>query len=241
MTSLSNLIKREDDFQFDIESFEEEDLGEGMDFSIEEAQNGTLTLPLGEDSLEHPASLNMYDVSRKLERVEREAYEKGFAQGQKDGLALGKTKSDETWRKMRALLEELGLLKKKIMEEAEGEILKLSMTIARKIVKKELTVDHDMVKRSLHHALTFLTDKSFVRILVNPDDMKILESYIPDLIEGKEIEHFELKEDRFIEPGGCILETGFGRINATIESQFTELERELEEAFCTAGEMEDGS
>ncbi|MBW2096762.1 MAG: hypothetical protein JRI80_17990, partial [Deltaproteobacteria bacterium] len=116
-----------------------------------------------------------------------------------------------------------------------------SMTVARKIVKKELTTDPDMVKRSLQHALAFLKDKSFVRILVNPEDMKILEPYLPELTATKKIERFELAEDLSIEPGGCILETGFGRINATVENQFAELETELEEAFRAGGEAKDGS
>jgi flagellar assembly protein FliH len=241
MTSLSNLIKREDDFQFDIESFEEEDLGDGIDFPDAGAPNGTLTLPLGEDPFEHPASLNQYDPRRKLERIEREAYETGFAQGQKDGLALGRTKAEETWKKMHALFEELSLLKAKMLEEAEEEIIKLSMTVARKIVKKELTTDPDTVKRSLQHALAFLKDKSFVRVLVNPEDMKILEPYLPALIATKKVERFELAEDHCIDPGGCILETGFGRINATIENQLAELETELEEAFCAGGEAGNGA
>ncbi|MBW2097136.1 MAG: hypothetical protein JRI80_19960, partial [Deltaproteobacteria bacterium] len=124
---MSNLIKREDDFQFDIESFEEEDLGDGMDFPLQEGPSGTLILPLGEDNRKHPVSLNQYDPSQKLERVERDAYEKGFAQGQKDGLALGKTKAEETWKKMKALFEELSLLKAKVLEEAEEQIIRLSM------------------------------------------------------------------------------------------------------------------
>jgi flagellar assembly protein FliH len=240
MMSLSNLIKRGDDFQFDIESFEEEDLGDGIDFPDGRAPNGMLILPLGEDAFEHPVSLNHYDPSQKLERVERDSYEKGFAQGQKDGLALGRSKAEEIWKKMHALFEELSLLKTKALEEAEEQIIKLSMTVARKIVKKELATDPDTVKRSLQQALAFLKDKSFVRILVNPEEMKVLEPYLPELTATKKIERFELAEDQCVERGGCILETGFGRINATIENQFAELETELEEAFCAGGEAEDG-
>jgi len=239
--SLSNLIKREDDFQFDIELFEEEDLGDGIDFLAEGSPDGTLILPLGEDNFQHPVSLNQYDPRRKLEKVERDAYEKGFAQGQKDGLALGRTKAEETWKKMNALFEDLSLLKAKVLKEAEEQVIQLSTTLARKIVKKELTIDPDTVKRSLQHALAFLKDKSFVRILVNPEDMKILEPYLPELTATRKIERFELAEDHCIEPGGCILETGFGRINATIENQLAELETELEEAFCAGGEAEDES
>jgi len=238
---LSNLIKREDDFRFDIESFEEEDLGDDMDILFRGAQTGPLVLPLGDDDRKSPAPLNHYDPRQKLAKVERDAYEKGFAQGQKDGVALGRTKAQETWKKMVTLFEELSLLKGKIVEETEEEILKLSMRMTRKIVKKELTTDPETVRRSVHHAVAFLKDKSFVRILINPDDMKILEPHLSELAVDNKIEKLELAEDHCIESGGCILETGFGRINATIENQLAELEKELEEVFHAGRSTEGGT
>jgi flagellar assembly protein FliH len=239
---LSNLIKRKDDFHFSIESFEAENLGEWEDLPPREGPGGKLILPLGETRVKKPCSSHRYGGSKqKLQQVEREAYEKGFAQGQKDGLALGQTKAEELWKKMHALFDALAPLKEKALTEAEEDILKLSMIIARKIVKKELATDPDTVKRSLEQAITFLKDRSFVRILVSPEDMKILEPYMPELAESSKIERFELAEDHCIEPGGCMLETGFGRINATIGNQITRLEKELEETFCAGGETADGA
>jgi flagellar assembly protein FliH len=241
MTSLSNLIKREDDFRFDIESFEEEDLGDEMDMFDPDAQTGTLVLPLGNHDILSPVSLNHYDPDQRLAKMERDAYERGFDQGQKDGVALGRTKAQETWRQMVTLFESLSSLREKILEEAEEEILKLSMTLARQIVKKEVTADPDTVRRSLHEALTLLKDKSSVRILINPDDMKIIEPYLSELTVQNKLEKFELAEDHFIEPGGCVLETGFGRINAGIENQLLELEKEMENIFRAGGGARDGT
>jgi flagellar biosynthesis/type III secretory pathway protein FliH len=240
-TSLSNLIKRKDDFHFSIESFEEENLGEWEEVPARMRPGEKLVLPLGDMNVKGSPSSRRYGGSKQdLQQVEREAYEKGFAQGQKDGLALGQTKAEELWKKMHSLFDNLTLLKGKTLSEAEEDILKLCMIIARKIVKKELATDPHTVKRSLEQAITFLKDRSFVRILVSPEDMKILEPYLPELAESRKIERFELAEDHCIEPGGCVLETGFGRINATIGNQVTRLEKELEEAFCAGGETADG-
>jgi flagellar biosynthesis/type III secretory pathway protein FliH len=240
-TSLSNLIKREDDFRFDIESFEEEDFANGLDIFSEEHANGGLVLPLGDQAGHGLTSLHGYGSGQKMPRIEREAYEKGFEQGQKDGVALGEKKAQETWKKMMALLEELEDLKGRIFEETEEEIIRLSVTMARKIIKKEVAMDSDTLRRSVHHALKFLKDKSFVRVLINPDDMKILEPYLPEFATDNKIENLELAEDHCVEPGGCILETGFGRINATLEGQLAELEMEMKEAFHTREGTGDGA
>jgi len=228
---LSSLIKKEEYFRFDIESFEAEDFGMGLEMPVEGVPGGRLLLPLGQGAGRMPGILPVGNGRDKIAGLEREAYEKGFAQGQKDGLDLGERKARETWKQMLALFEELASLKAKAFSESEEEIVKLSLVIARKIVKREVGMDPDTVRRSVRSAVEFLNDKSFMRVLVHPGDMKNLEQYLPELAEEKKIQRFELAEDHCVGPGGCILESGFGRINATIEDQLDELELEIKDFF----------
>jgi len=228
---LSNLIKKEEYFRFDIESFEEEELGENQDMPLETEPGKPLLLPLGQRAGGIPGILPVGNGRDKIAGLEREAYEKGFDQGQKDGLDIGERKARETWKQMVSLFEELDSLKARAFSESEQEIVQLSLAIARKIVKKEVSMDPDTVRRSVKSALEYLNDKSFMRVLIHPRDMKNLEQYLPELAEEKKIERFELAEDNCVDPGGCILESGFGRINATIESQLDELETEIEDLF----------
>lgn len=231
MKSLSSLIKKEDYFRFDIESFEEEDLGGDQDDFLGEAAGHTLTLPLGKERSGRAAPLPHRNQRERLAQLEREAYENGFAQGQKDGLALGERKAEETGKQMLALLNVLSGLKEQVLRETEAEMIRLSMTVARKIVKKEVSLDPAVVRHSLDSALQFLKDKSFMRVLINPRDMKHLEAYLPEVAMEQKIRRFELAEDSCVDPGGCVLETGFGRINAGLESQLDELEKVIQEAF----------
>jgi len=230
-TSLSSLIKKEENFRFDIESFEEEDFGMELEMPVEGVPGRRLVLPLGRGPGRMPGILPVGNGRDKIAGLEREAYEKGFAQGQKDGLDLGARKTQETWKQMVALFEELGSLKAKVFNESEEEIVKLSLVIARKIVKREVGMDPDTVRRSVRSAVEFLSDRSFMRVLVHPNDMKNLEQYLPELAEEKKIQRFELAEDKCVGPGGCFLESGFGRINATIEGQLDELELEIKDFF----------
>ncbi|MFZ0451508.1 MAG: FliH/SctL family protein [Desulfatiglandaceae bacterium] len=234
-TSLSSLIKKEEYYRFDIESFEEEDLGGNQDMLLEAVPGKRVVLPLGQVSGGMPAILPVGNGRDKIAALEREAYEKGFAQGQKDGLDLGERKALETWKQMSALFKELESLKGRAFSESEEEIVQLSLAIARKIVKREVSLDTDMVRRSVRSASEFLNDKSFMRVLIHPNDMKNLEQYLPELAEDKKIQRFELAEDNCVGPGGCILESGFGRINATIEGQLDELEMEIEDLFQSQG------
>lgn len=67
-----------------------------------------------------------------------------------------------------------------------------------------------------------------VRIYVNKQDLDILEtnkSKIKDVLE--QVQSFSIEERPDIEPGGCIIETEAGIINAQLENQW----RALESAF----------
>ena len=188
--------------------------------SLQSSGPGTKT---GEDEEESPQD--------RLARIEKEAYEKGFVQGQKDGFELEKRQIDEKGKELDALLGELKGLKSQLYLEAEGELLKLSMEIAKKILREEVKINSRIIVHSIREAMTFLVDKSLMRIVVHPDDMEELKKLLPELSAKTKGGKIELVEDRAIARGGCVLKTGFGRINATIDDQLWMLEKAIEEAF----------
>jgi flagellar assembly protein FliH len=167
----------------------------------------------------------------RLARLEKEAYESGFEQGQRDGLALEKRKLEEVRKQIEDMFVSLRDLKPKIYTESEGEILKLIMLMARKVIGHEIKTNSAVIVNSIKSAMKFLTDKRKVRIILNPDDSEEVKKILPDLSAVAKGGFFQVSEDRGISRGGCILETGFGKINATIEDQLAALEEEIERQF----------
>ena len=180
-----------------------------------------------EDDLHHKKE----DLKTKLARLEKEAYEKGFEQGQKDGLALEQKKIEEMGKQLEALLSEINNLKVQIYSESEGELLKLCMAITRKIISTEVTMNKAIIGNTIQSALKFVADKRKIRIILNPDDLEDVKRLLPDLSKLIKGGQFQLTEDHTIEKGGCMIETGFGKINATIDEQMALLEDEIERFF----------
>ena len=54
---------------------------------------------------------------------------------------------------------------------------------------------------------------------------------LPDLSRLTKGGNFQLTENNTVERGGCILETGFGKINATIDDQLKGLEEVISREF----------
>jgi flagellar assembly protein FliH len=224
---LSNLIKREVHPQVKIRSFDAQEVGHLGSWLGEGGPGGQAVLPVSGGRRPAPG-LPAESAQERLARLEREAYEKGFEQGQKDGLSLGEKRVQETLSQMEALLRAMTGLKKQVYGEAEAELLRLSLEIARQIIRREIATDPSVVTRAIRAALEYLGDQNQVRVSVNPEDMKEVQRQLPDLAQLFRLERFELVEDRALTRGGCTIETGFGRINGTIEDQLVILREELE-------------
>lgn len=167
----------------------------------------------------------------RLARLEKDAYEKGFEQGQRDGLALEKRKLEEVRKQIEEMFVSLRDLKPRIYEEAEGELLKLSMLVARKVIGQEIKTNSGIIGNTIKSAMKFLTDKRKVRIILNPDDTEEVKKILPDLSAVTKGGYFQLSEDRGVSRGGCVLETGFGKINACIDDQLSSLEEEIQRQY----------
>jgi flagellar assembly protein FliH len=212
-------------------------------------ENGCVRLPLGrpapsrplpdeppEDLPEEPpARESEEDLQERIAALEREAYEKGFAQGQRDGLALEERQLKEKVQQLDALLDALGGLKEQIFRETEPEMVRLSMAIARKILRSELRAGSYRIEETIRAAMRLLVDTSQIRIKISPEDMEEVSRLVPSLAADFKTGRIQIMEDAAVQRGGCVLQTGFGNVNATIEDQVAMVEQEIERVLSPEG------
>ena len=242
---MSNLIKEDQKTLFEISAFRAEEIGPLEQPDHPDDENGQVELPVGKEPSLYPQNSPKVvaaddevaleegdtDEAEKLAELEKEAYRKGFEQGQRDGLAIEEKQMADKARRLESLLTGLGGLKAQIVCETEKELLELAIGIAKCIVNAEVKIDPEVIERTVRAASTLVVDRSQIRIVINPDDMEAVKGLLPEFAATMRGAKLEIAEDSTIERGGCILETGFGRINATIESQLATLQKELEAEF----------
>jgi flagellar assembly protein FliH len=164
--------------------------------------------------------------------LEQDAYEKGFAQGERDGLELGEKKSEKIIEKMESLFTELTHLKDAMIKQYEKEILDLIFAIARKIVHCQTRSDEGVVRNTILKALKLAAQKGKIIVRVNPEDYDVVEKIRPELIkEFKDVKSIMITSDHSISRGGCFLETTGGDIDATVEAQLEKIYHSLEQTF----------
>jgi len=171
------------------------------------------------------------DSQEKIALLEREAYEKGFSQGEKDGLELGDKKAIKVVESIEKLLVEIDSMKKEIIEQSEGQILELIFAIAKKIVHHQAGSDEKTVRGTIINALLLATEKSKVILRVNPDNIDYIEKLKPEILTRfKELKSMMVTSDPSVTRGGCLLETPYGDVDAGIETQLEKICQCLDEA-----------
>ena len=124
------------------------------------------------------------------------------------------------------------LLYEQKMKEAEHKlqkmILPLALKAAKKIVGRELETSPDTIVDIVRQTLKPVTPNHHIKIYVNKQDREILEENKQDLKKPLElVQTFVIEERKDVSPGGCIIQTEAGIINASLENQW----RALESAF----------
>ncbi len=167
-------------------------------------------------------------AAEKEETAFRQGYQRGLAEGKKQFLA----QIEGQLEKLEMILQEAVSVRQAAMELAEEDLIKLSLLIAEKIVRKEIQLDAEVTKRVLAEAISYLGGATKIFVRVNRQDL-------PTLAEGEEeIRRLFLEaktitfvEDESIQPGGCIIETDLGRIDARLETRLDLMKKELLEVM----------
>jgi flagellar assembly protein FliH len=171
-------------------------------------------------------------AKENIERLEQEAYEKGFAQGEKDGFELGEKKAIKIIANIENLFIKINNIKKELIKENEKEILDLIFAVSEKIVHHEVRRDDTAIKETILNALDMAVERSKIIFNVNPDDYDFVEKLRPDLFRrNNEIKSIVVTSDPSVSRGGCYLETPRGNIDATIESKLEKIYQSFQETI----------
>ena len=171
-------------------------------------------------------------IRRQIEAAEQAAFDKGYRQGISEGMEkgreTGKQEVTPIMQQFEKALGELELLRANLSNMAEKEAVDLSMAIARKIVGNEISVNKNVIGHVVREALGKVNGHENIRIKLNPLEYQTVKDSEAELknITGC-VEKISFVSDENIAPGGCLVETNVGDIDARIENQL----KVVEEAF----------
>jgi type III secretion protein L len=174
------------------------------------------TILMAEDVLEkvkQDAESYRLEVAKECELIRQQAQQEGFEAGFKQ------------WSEHVAKLEEEII---KVRQELEKFLVPVALKAAKKIVGREIELSEDAIVDIVSNSLKAVSQHKKITIYVNRKDLEPLEknrSKLKEIFESLEV--LLIRERNDIGPGGCIIETEGGIINAQLENQWRVLENAL--------------
>ena len=160
----------------------------------------------------------------RLAALERDAFAKGYTQGERAGIEAGAKRSDAMMRRLGETLEELASLRRTILHQSERQLVQLALALARRIVRREIAADEELLTALARVALDRLGDSGQATIRLHPDDYARAAARRVDQLASA---HVTVLADPAVSRGGCLVESPFGFVDASIDAQFQELARAL--------------
>lgn len=160
--------------------------------------------------------------------IRAQAHAEGYAAGMAEGQAALLAAAAALGEGLASLAHERAAL----ASELERAAVDLALGIAEQVLSAAVAADPELVVGAVRGALRRLVERDRVLILVNPADLETVREHAAGLVaELGGIEHCEVQAERRVAPGGAVVRTQEGEVDATLATKLDRarevLEREL--------------
>lgn len=173
-------------------------------------------------------------AQEQTEALKQQACEEGRQQG----VAEGK---EQVLLEMRQQVHEAAVKAEKILAladqeaknmilAAERQIVDIAISLARKVLACEVEENPVVILPVVKAALEKVRDQEHITLRVSSEDMAIVLEARRDLLIMIGSEHaLTIKTDQTVTPGGCVIDTDYGSVDARLDMQFEALSKALRE------------
>ncbi|HFQ81042.1 MAG TPA: hypothetical protein ENK33_06690, partial [Desulfobacterales bacterium] len=191
-----------------------------------------------EETKKHCAAM-VAEAESRVAEIEQEARDRGFAAGREEAKEAGKV---ELHRKSGRIDELLNLISKErgeLYAEYQKGVELIVQALLERILFHEVSVNPRVIVACLKAALGYVVENSNVTVHLHPNDLERLkESGLDDPELLVRVKNLEMVDDPLISEGGCLLETDFGEVDATLELRREKLNKAIGVMFQYAVDHE---
>ena len=166
----------------------------------------------------------MAQLQQQCEQRIREAHTAGLRDGEAAAKARAAGEVQAVVEKMTQSIADLGQLRGRLRKQAEADVVKLSLAIAKRVLRREVAVDPDAMRGLVVAALEKLHSQEICRVRVSAAQAASIAAMLRQAAPHANI---EVVSDGSLAPGGIVFETTQGNLEASVDSQLQEIERGL--------------
>lgn len=174
------------------------------------------------------AELLRYTIRKKAqdeaEIIKSAAYQEALEKGQREAIESAAKDAQLIREQAHMVLQQAEEVRKQAIESLEQNIVDLAIEIAEKVLNTKLKMEPQVVVDLAAESIKMLKERDKVVLMVNPDEAIYYEAKKNELL--KELSpkgELHIIADHDIEPGGCVVETDYGYVDAQLKKRWQTL------------------
>jgi flagellar assembly protein FliH len=163
-------------------------------------------------------------MKQQCEQRVAEARAAALREGEASGRSRATGDLQPVLERVAHSIEEIAQLRPRLRREAEADMIRLSLAIAHRILRRELSVDPGAMHGLVLGALEKLQTQEIHRVRVHPSHAAAVDACLRQAAPGAKV---EVIGDPTRQPGALVFETTRGDLDASVDCQLKEIERGL--------------
>jgi flagellar assembly protein FliH len=179
--------------------------------------------PAGDSSPDTAAlQRQIADLERAMQVRVQQARDAAFQEGARKGREEASAELKPVLERLGRSAADLSNLRDRVRRQAETDLVKLALAIAKRVLHRELAIDPDAMQGIVRTALDRLQNREVDRLRVHPSHVGPVRSCLEAAGRAPAL---EVTGDASLNCGDAIFETSLGELDASVESQLREIER----------------
>lgn len=163
-----------------------------------------------------------------VEAAKKSGFEAGFAEGAAAAEEQLKQQYQDDLDAAAEALKNAYAMREQIIQEAEPFLVELSCAIAEKIIGQQLSQSPEMALELIVKSLSRRREQGIITLCVSPQQLSFVQAAREELnmVIDSQAE-LQILPDSTVKDSGCVIRSAFGSIDARIDTQLSEIKREL--------------
>jgi flagellar assembly protein FliH len=158
------------------------------------------------------------DIEQRLGTAHRQGFEEGQAAGRQS--VAGQVEAMQM--RLARTIEDFAGARLRYRREAEQDVVALALVVARRILHRELTVAPEALLGLVKAALDKMEAREVQQVRVSREDAVMVRQFFEQMGPPHWV---EVIADSSLERGGVIIESSRGLLDASVDTQLSEIER----------------
>lgn len=174
-----------------------------------------------EEKVEREALSRLKDLQ---ENAYQQAYQLGIEEGREKAYLEAQEHIKQSLSSLHALFSSVENLKSELVTFNETHIVRLCYYMARRLAMGEIAENRELVLNVVAQAIQSAQSEEEMTVRVSPADFQFIEQMKEKLPkEFEALKRAKLEASDEIHDGGCVVETNYGTVDATVEQRMDKL------------------